>query len=114
MNKRMITCCLAALLCVGAYADGVTEVEGKTLSSITFEGDNVVLHYADGSTDRTIDMEHVMIVFDIADAIEFLSTEPEDAPVCYFDMQGRKLPAAPQKGMYIMKKGKKVVKLINK
>lgn len=114
MNKRIITSCLSLLLCLGTFADGETVVQGKTLEKITFEGDNVVLHYIDGTSDKTIDMANVKIVFDIADAIEFLSTEPDDANTYYFDMQGRQLPTAPQKGMYIMKKGKKVVKLINK
>lgn len=119
MNKRFLACCLSAAMCLGVMADGEQTVTvngatvNKTATQLTFNADKVTLHYSDNTTDE-VDMANVTIAFDVAQAINALSTEPADAPVYYFDMQGRQLPAAPQNGMYIMKKGNKVVKLIKK
>ena len=117
MNKRLFACCLSAAMCLSVLADGEQTVTvngstvNKTVTQITFNADNVILHYSDNTSEEA-DMANVSIAFDVAQAINMLSSEPADAPVYYFDMQGRQLPAAPQKGMYIMKKGNKIVKLI--
>jgi len=108
---------LAAFSVVTADNGQVVTVNGntvaKTVTKMTFDGDNVVLYYTDQSTE-TVDMSNVVIVFTVADAIKALSGEPSDAPVSYFDLNGRQLKQAPLKGGYVMKKGNTVIKLIKK
>ena len=120
MKKIKTMVALALLFASSAvHADNgqVVTVNGKTVAKtvtkMTFDGDNVVLHYADQSSE-TVDMSNVVIVFPVTDAVKALSVEPADAPVCYFDLNGRQLKQAPLKGGYIVKKGNTVVKLIKK
>ena len=70
----------------------------ETVTRLTFDGDPVVLH--------------LVITFTVVDALKALETEPKDAPLAYFDLNGRQLKKAPKKGGYIMKKGTKVVKVL--
>lgn len=84
----------------------------KTVKKLTFMSERVVLTFSDNTTD-TVDMDNVSIVFTVADAVKALATEAEGS-ICYFDLGGRQLTKAPDNGSYIMKKGKKVVKLIRK
>ena len=115
-KKSIFTMSALSLLALGAQAQQVVTVDGstvdKTVQQITFYGDDVVLQYSDGTTENAIDMEKVTIVFNVATAIKELSTEPENAPIYYFDIQGRQLSEEPARGLFIMKKGKKVVKVI--
>ena len=120
MIKTKILAVLALLAvssAVSADNGQVVTVNGntvaKTVTKMTFEGDNVVLYYADQSTE-TVDMGSVVIVFTVADAIKALSGEPADAPVSYYDLNGRQLKQTPLKGGYIMRKGNTMVKLIKK
>lgn len=83
----------------------------ETVTRLTFDGDQVVLHLANGTT-QAVDMEDVVITFTVVDALKALETEPKDAPLAYFDLNGRQLKKAPKKGGYIMKKGTKVVKVL--
>lgn len=83
----------------------------ETVTRLTFDGDQVVLHLANGTT-QAVDMEDVVITFTVVDALKALETEPKDAPLTYFDLNGRQLKKAPKKGGYIMKKGTKVVKVL--
>ncbi len=107
----------AGTLTAQADNEQVVTVNGqkstKTVNKLTFSGDNVVLHFADGST-QTVDMESVTIVFTVVDALKTLQTADSEEPIQYFDLQGRQLKKAPVKGSYIMKKGNRIVKLISK
>lgn len=107
----------AGTLTAQADNEQVVTVNGqksaKTVSKLTFSGGNVVLHFADGST-QTVDMESVTIAFTVVDAIKTLQTTDSEEPIFYFDQQGRQLKQAPVKGAYIMKRGNKIVKLITK
>lgn len=85
----------------------------ETVTQLTFDDENVVLHLSDGTT-QTVDMETVTIVFTIVDAMKALESEAKDAPVSYFDLKGQQLKKAPNKGGYIMKKGNKIVKILGK
>lgn len=89
---------------------GQRQVE-KTVQQLTFNEGQVVLHYSD-QTSETADMADVVIVFTVADALKALEKADRDAPLAYFDINGRQLKRAPAKGSYIIKKGKKIVKLI--
>ena len=117
MKKFVFTILIAMGSCMAGYADDdkVVTVNGQTTSKpvtkLTFIGDNIVLHFNDGTT-QAVDMSNVVITFNITDAVKALASEPKDAPVCYFDLNGRQLKSAPKKGSYIMRKGNKVVKLL--
>lgn len=119
MRKRLILPVTALLLSLAltATADDkqVVTVDNqqvnKTVSQLTFNDSQVVLHFTDQTTE-TADMSDVVIVFTIVDAMKELSTEGKDVPQLYFDLSGRQLKKAPAKGSYIIKKGKKIVKLV--
>lgn len=83
----------------------------KTAERLTFEGDQVVLHYSDQTTE-TADMQDVVIVFTVANALKVLESAEKDAPLSYYDLQGRLLKKAPRRGAYIIKKGEKIVKVM--
>jgi len=83
----------------------------KPVSRLTFDGDKVVLHFTDDTTQEA-DMEDVTIAFSIVNAMTSLKAEASDAPLAYFDMNGRQLKKAPKKGPFIIQKGKKVVKIM--
>ena len=83
----------------------------ETVNKLTFDGDNVVLHLENG-VEMTVDMADVIITFTVSDAIKALSSEPKNAPIAYFDLNGHLLKKAPVQGPYIMQKGQKVVKLM--
>ncbi len=120
MNKKILSLCFIAAMGINAMADGgqTVTVDGtsvnKTVTKITFSGDDVILHYSDGTTQQSSDLDGVKIVFSVVDAIKILNTETKDGTIQYFDMQGRELPGAPQRGMFIMKKGNNVVKVIRR
>lgn len=120
MKKLLSTTLLAAACSLTALADGeqvVTvngQVQSKTLTQMTFSGDDVILHFADGST-QTVEMTNVTVAFTVVDAVKALGTATDkDAPVQYFDMKGQQLKKAPKSGAYMMKKGDKIVKLVTK
>ena len=103
---------------LATFADNVQVVtvngqrQAQTVTKMTFNGDNLVLNFSDGTT-QTVDMASVVITFTIADAVKALATATDkDAPTLFFDLSGRQLKQAPQKGAYIMKKGDKIVKLL--
>ena len=114
--KRHLLVLGLSLLCLGAMADDVQTVTiggstvDKTVKQITFDGDNVILHFTDNST-KTQDMAvEVKIAFDLSTAIEYLGVETvKDAKI--YNLRGQymgdnlqDLPA----GVYIQN-GKKVI-----
>lgn len=123
MKKNFLVLCFVATIGTSAMAqtatvDG-TEITGKTVSKIEFpnNGENVKITYSDNSTDENLDLSKITISFaNVVDAINFLNVdnENENAPIFYYDLQGRRLQEAPAKGIFIMKKGNKVVKVLNK
>lgn len=73
---------MLALCCVpsGAWADNaVVTVDGQpvahTLSSISFSGDNVVLHFADGTTDQTVAMTSVVISMTVSNGLSAIESQ---------------------------------------
>ena len=79
--KRHLLVLGLSLLCLGTMADDVQTVTiggstvDKTVKQITFDGDNVILHYADNSTDTQDMAVEVKIAFDLSTAIEYLGVE---------------------------------------
>lgn len=69
MKKIVMTACLLCSMALGAWADATQtitvngqSVTGKTVASISFEGDNAVVRYSDNSTE-TSPIEQVKISF---------------------------------------------------
>ena len=114
--KRQLLVFGLSLLCLGAMADDVQTVTiggkpvDKTVKIMTFDGDNVILHYTDNSTETQDMAEDIKIAFNLSTAIEHLGTDTmKDEKV--YDLRGRclgdnlqNLPA----GVYIQN-GKKVI-----
>lgn len=118
-KKTLLLPATAMLLSLGTIVQAdnkqVVTVNGqtvdKTAQKLTFDRNNVVLHFTDGQT-MTVDMADVVITFTEVDALKAVNNDKENAPLLYFDLNGRQLDQAPEKGAYIIKKGTKVVKLM--
>lgn len=97
-----------------AMADGTEpeKVDVKQLSSITFDGDNVILHYKDGTTaDLTKDMETIVIDFSSTNAIETVRQVEALKDKGAYNLQGQYVGQGVEglkKGIYIVG-GKKVI-----
>lgn len=118
-KKTLLLPATAMLLSLGTIVQAdnkqVVTINGqtvdKTAQKLTFDRNNVVLHFTDGQT-MTVDMADVVITFTEVDALKAVNNDKENAPLLYFDLNGRQLDQAPEKGAYIIKKGTKVVKLM--
>lgn len=109
----LVLTCLLMSLC--AMADDVQTVTiggatvDKTVKQITFDGDNVILHFTDNSTETQDIAVEVKIAFNLSTAIEHLGVETvKDAKVYNLRGQymGDNLQSLPA-GVYIQS-GKKV------
>ena len=54
--KKLFLICSILLASMTAMADGEQKIDVKTVTKITFEGDKVIVHYNNGTTDTTFDM----------------------------------------------------------
>jgi hypothetical protein len=110
--KKLFLMSLTLCLSLGAMADGGT-IDGTQLSKITFDGDQVVLHYKDGTT-GTMDMETITIDMSAATSIEERVAITEKAGIegmNVYNLKGQLVgtsAARLEKGIYIVN-GKKVV-----
>ena len=110
--KKLFLMSLALCLSLGAMADG-EKIDGSKLSSITFEGDKVVLHYKNGTT-STAEMEAVTIDMSSATSIEERVAITEKAGIegkNVYNLKGQLVgtsAARLEKGIYIIE-GKKIV-----
>lgn len=114
--KRHLLVLGLSLLCLGTMADDVQTVTiggstvDKTVKQITFDGDNVILHYADNSTETQDMAVEVKISFDLSTAIEYLGVETvKDTKI--YNLRGQYMGDNLQDlpvGVYIQS-GKKVI-----
>lgn len=143
MRKVLFFTLSFLLLCaMPLMADDVSQtltINGETVEKavvcITFDGDNVVLHFDDAS-EQSADMNTVTLKIDISgtgisvlkgEVADRLSVEglPEGTPVTIYDASGRlvlsartpllsslnsKLP----RGVYVMKAGNQIVKFVKR
>ena len=117
MRKQLLALCLALTCCANGWADDsqTTVINGvttsKTVKQITFQGDDIILHYADGTQEAATDMELVTITFSNATGI----TKPNralDTNAVWYDLSGRRLPGIPtQSGTYIKRTASKTIKV---
>jgi hypothetical protein len=123
MSKNFLVLCFVATMGTSAMAqtatvDG-TEVAGKTVSKIEFpnNGESIKITYSDNSTAENLDLSEITISFaDVVDAINYLNidNENENAPIFYYDLQGRRIsPLAPHlsplKKVVYVRNGKKFI-----
>lgn len=95
-------------------ADDVQKIDVSKVSKITFEGDNVVITYNNGTATTTADMATVVLDFSSATGIEervvLLEKEGLEGKAVY-DLNGQQVgnsAARLAKGVYIIN-GKKVI-----
>ena len=101
-------------LSVAAMADDVQKIDVSKVSKITFEGDNVVITYNNGTATTTADMATVVLDFSSATGIEervvLLEKEGLEGKAVY-NLTGQQVgnsAARLAKGVYIIN-GKKVI-----
>lgn len=101
-------------LSVAAMADDVQKIDVSKVSKITFEGDNVVITYNNGTATTTADMATVVLDFSSATGIEervvLLEKEGLEGRAVY-NLNGQQVgnsAARLAKGVYIIN-GKKVI-----
>ena len=141
----LLTLILALWAGVSAFAVQKLTINGenveKTVTQITFDGDNVVLHFAD-ATSQTADMDEVTIEMDVATGIDMVNNAfslrgmvdgtldisgLETDAVSIYDASGRMVLRAPvsgrntmvdvnqlHSGMYILKAGNQIVKFMKR
>lgn len=113
--KKAYLLLLAGMLSTAVFADSkqTVKIDGqvieKTISEITFDGDNVVLHYADNSS-ATEDMSLVTLSFSYSTTTGISQVEGIVQGKVY-NLQGQCVGSSLQglsKGVYIIN-GKKVI-----
>ena len=110
--KKLLLITMALCLSLGAMADG-EKIDVSTLSKVTFEGNQVVLHYKNGTTSM-VDMATVTIDLSSATSVEDRLAITEKAGIegkNIYNLKGQLVgtsAARLEKGIYIVG-GKKVV-----
>ena len=101
-------------LSMAAMADDVQKINVSKVSKITFEGDNVVITYNNGTATTTADMATVVLDFSSATGVEervvLLEKEGLEGKAVY-NLNGQQVgnsAARLAKGVYIIN-GKKVI-----
>lgn len=115
--KKAYLLLLAGMLSTATFADNkqTVKIDGqvieKTISEITFDGDNVVLHYAD-NTSATEDMSRVTLSFSYTTTgISQVEGIKKALQGKVYNLQGQCVGSSLQglsKGVYIIN-GKKVI-----
>ena len=115
--KKAYLLLLTGMLSTAVFADSkqTVKIEGqvieKTISEITFDGDNVVLHYADNSSDQA-DMSLVTLSFSYTTTgISQVEGIKKALQGKVYNLQGQCVGSSLQglsKGVYIIN-GKKVI-----
>ena len=110
--KKLLLMSLSLCLSLAAMAEDGT-IDGTQLSKVTFEGNQVVLHYKNGTT-STSDMDAITIDMSAATSIEERVAITEKASIegmNVYNLKGQLVgtsAARLEKGIYIVN-GKKVV-----
>ena len=111
--KNLLHLCGLFLLSMNVMADGTEpeKVDVTQLAMITFDGDNVILHFKDGTTTQTKDMETIVIDMSNATDIETVRQVEALKGKGVYNLHGQYVGQGIkglQKGLYIVD-GKKVI-----
>ncbi len=113
MKKLFVMGCLLGLT-LSAAADDQTKIDASKVQRITFQGNQVVVKYNDGTPDATLDMDSVVILFSSTTGIEERTAIVKQAGLQgkkVYDLKGRLVgtdAARLKKGVYVIE-GKKIV-----
>ena len=118
MRKHLLPLCLALFCTSMAWADDTQTVNvngrdvAKTVKKVTFSGDYIILHYADGTTESATDMELVTITFTPSATGISKPNQTIDANAEWYDLSGRRLNGVPTiSGTYIKRTSSKTIKV---
>ena len=139
--KKLILIAAAMLISLSVSAAQTLTINGenvqKTVVTMTFDGDNVVLTFSD-QTSQKADMATVIITFDSTDASIYSMKTPAGSlldidgltpgtVITVYDAEGRKMLTSKasanqtrltieslKAGTYIMKAGKQIVKFVKR
>ena len=111
--KKLLLLCGLFLSSLHVMADGTEpeKIDVTQLTKITFDGDNVILHFKDGTTTQTKDMETIVIDMSNATAIETVRQVESLKGKGVYNLRGQYVGQGVeglQKGLYIVD-GKKVI-----
>lgn len=111
--KKLLLLCGMFLLSMTAMAEGTEpeKVDVTQLVKITFEGDDVILHYKNGTTSSAKSMETVVIDFSSVTSIETIRQVESMKNMGVYNLQGQHVGNGVEglkKGLYIVG-GKKVI-----
>ena len=114
--KKLLFLCGMFLLSMTAMAEGTEpeKIDVKELAKITFEGDNVILHFKDGSkADLEKDLETVVIDFSNATSINIIRQVETMKGDAVYNLQGQyggQGVEGLKKGLYIVGNKKVIIK----
>lgn len=118
MRKQLLSLCLALLSTGMAWADDTQTVTingrdvAKTVKKITFSGDYIILHYADGTSESATDMELITITFTPTPSGISKPNVTLDSNAEWYDLSGRRLNGVPTiSGTYIKRTASKNIKV---
>ncbi|MBR1546774.1 MAG: hypothetical protein IJ633_08300 [Prevotella sp.] len=111
--RKFLLFCGMFLLSMTVMAEGTEpeKINATELSSITFEGDKVILHYKNGTTTTVDDMETIVIDLTNASGIETVRQIEALRSKGVYNLQGQYLGQGVgnlKKGVYVVD-GKKVI-----
>lgn len=112
--KKIFILCSILMASMSVLAEGEQKVDATKVSKITFDGDNVIVHYNDGTSDTSFDMAAIVISFENAAGIEERMAIVEKEGLAgkpVYNIQGQLVgndASNLSKGLYIIN-GKKVI-----
>lgn len=113
--KKLLLLCGMFLLSMTAMAEGTEpeKVDVTQLVKITFEGDDVILHYKNGTTSSAKSMETVVIDFSNATSINIIRQVEALKGDAVYNLQGQYVGKGVEglkKGLYIVGNKKVIIK----
>ena len=120
-KKSLLSTAVLLLLTTTSWADDnrqTVTINGQTVvqkaTKLTFDGDNVVVHFADG-TQQSADMEQVTLAFDwVTVGIEKTEVASSLDDRATYDLQGRRVEGQAKAGIYLIRQNGKTFKVIKK
>lgn len=105
--KKILMMCGIMLASLTAMADGGQTINVSKVSKITFSGDNVIVHYNDGTADDTFDMSAIVLDFSDATPVERVAAAEKFglAGKGVYNLQGQRVGDSIQnlsKGVYVV------------
>lgn len=112
----IVACCLGACCSAGAQTVAAVDEQGKQVRSITFDRERVTIEYANGEVRDNVD--YALICRGEVTAIDAVKAQSSNdaGQQQVYDLQGHRMVDVnnlPQ-GIYVVREGDKVYKMIKK